>query len=206
MNRVMRKPAFEYASSVAVQSGLCQAWSKTPKICFLRTRRIHILVSGMGVILPFLTTCIMNLVSTDLSRVVRKPAFCICENKDADQLRGNRDADQRLCFRYIDSQSLYFLYTKFQASCHLLCLYSLVCVGPGWKPRRPVFSQRGSFHVCRVKEKSCCWVFQPGSKQTWLYYLHSKNKGANLRVIAQLICIIVFVYIKCRSSLDQARI
>ena len=39
----------------------------------------------------------------DKSRVVRKPAFCICENKDADQLRGNREADQRLCFRYIDS-------------------------------------------------------------------------------------------------------
>ena len=38
-----------------------------------------------------------------MSRVVRKPAFCICENKDADQLCGNREADQRLCFRYIDS-------------------------------------------------------------------------------------------------------
>ena len=34
-----------------------------------------------------------------LSRVMRKPAFCICENKDADQLRSNREADQRLCFR-----------------------------------------------------------------------------------------------------------
>ena len=32
-----------------------------------------------------------------------KPAFCICENKNADQLCGNREADQRLCFRYIDS-------------------------------------------------------------------------------------------------------
>ena len=31
-----------------------------------------------------------------------KPAFCICENKDTDQLRGNREADQRLCFRLID--------------------------------------------------------------------------------------------------------
>ena len=41
--------------------------------------------------------------SYDLSLVMRKPAFCICENKDADQLRGNREADQRLCFRYIDS-------------------------------------------------------------------------------------------------------
>ena len=38
-----------------------------------------------------------------LSLVIRKSGFCICENKDADQLRGNREADQRLCFRYIDS-------------------------------------------------------------------------------------------------------
>ena len=37
---------------------------------------------------------------------MRKPAFCICENKDADQLRGNREADQRLCFRYIDSTTI----------------------------------------------------------------------------------------------------
>ena len=29
--------------------------------------------------------------------------FWICENKDADQFRGNREADQHLCFRYIDS-------------------------------------------------------------------------------------------------------
>ena len=34
---------------------------------------------------------------------MRKPAFCICENKDADQLHGFREADQRLCFHYIDS-------------------------------------------------------------------------------------------------------
>ena len=32
-----------------------------------------------------------------------KTNICICENKDADQLRGNREADQRLCFRYKDS-------------------------------------------------------------------------------------------------------
>ena len=34
---------------------------------------------------------------------MRKPAFCICENKDADQLYGNRTADQCLCFHYTDS-------------------------------------------------------------------------------------------------------
>ena len=32
-----------------------------------------------------------------------KPAFCNCENNDADQLRDNREADQRLCFRYTGS-------------------------------------------------------------------------------------------------------
>ena len=32
-----------------------------------------------------------------------KSGFFICENKDADQLHGNCEADQRLCFRYMDS-------------------------------------------------------------------------------------------------------
>ena len=42
---------------------------------------------------------------------MRKPDFCICENKGADQLCGNRTnqlcgnctTNQRLCFRYTDS-------------------------------------------------------------------------------------------------------
>ena len=38
-----------------------------------------------------------------MSRIVRKRDYCLCENKGADQLRGNREADQRLCFRYTDS-------------------------------------------------------------------------------------------------------
>ena len=38
-----------------------------------------------------------------MSRLVRKPTICIGENKDADRLRGNREADQRLCFRYTDT-------------------------------------------------------------------------------------------------------
>ena len=31
---------------------------------------------------------------------MRKLTFCLCKNKEADQLRGNREADQPLCFRY----------------------------------------------------------------------------------------------------------
>ena len=47
--------------------------------------------------------------------------------KNADQLRGNRKADQRLCFHYIDSTIP--LISKSEIS-------SLVCVGPGRKPER----------------------------------------------------------------------
>ena len=32
-----------------------------------------------------------------------KTGICICQNKDANQLRGSREADQGLCFRYMDS-------------------------------------------------------------------------------------------------------
>ena len=34
---------------------------------------------------------------------MRKPVFCICDNKGADQLRGNSAPDQRFCFRSLDS-------------------------------------------------------------------------------------------------------
>ena len=65
---------------------------------------------------------------------MRKPAFCICENKGADQLCSNCTADQCLCFRYI-VKSRFYLNINFQASCHLLWLYSLVHVGPGQIPK-----------------------------------------------------------------------
>ena len=84
---------------------------------------------------------------------MRKPDFCICENKDADQLRSA--AGQRLCFRYIDSTIP--LLPKSEILLRALFLYSPVCVGPGRKPRRPVFSQRGSIIVANnsdvIKER-----------------------------------------------------
>ena len=92
---------------------------------------------------------IVKSLNFEMSLVMRKPDFCICENKDADQLRGNREAvTAKLISAFVFAtkivQSLYFLNPKFQASSHLVRLYSPVCVGPGRKPRRPVFSQRGS--------------------------------------------------------------
>ena len=56
---------------------------------------------------------------------MRKPAFCICENKDADQLRGNREADQRLCFRYTDN------------TIPLLHIYEISSLLPSWVVVRP---------------------------------------------------------------------
>ena len=59
--------------------------------------------SSMLIIKLYINTFLKTRMVTLMSRVTRKPTFCICENKDADKLRGNREADQRLCFRYIDS-------------------------------------------------------------------------------------------------------
>ena len=80
-----------------------------------------------------------------MHRVVRKPFFCICENKDADQLRGTAKLISAFVFATWIVQFLFYLNPKIQASSHLLWLYSPVCVGPGQKPGRPVFSQRGSY-------------------------------------------------------------
>ena len=68
---------------------------------------------------------------------MRKPTFCICENKDADQLHGNRKADQRLCFRYIDSTIP--LLSKSEISS---LWQSCVAVQPG---------------LCRIGRKPECW-------------------------------------------------
>ena len=73
---------------------------------------------------------------------MRKAGFCICENKDTDRVTAKLISAFVLATRIV--QSLYFLNPKFQASSHLLWLYSPVCVGPGGKPRRLVFSVRGS--------------------------------------------------------------
>ena len=63
---------------------------------------------------------------------MRKPDFCICENKDADQLRGNREADQRICFRYTDS------------TIHLLSKYEISSLQPSSKAVQPGLCQTWS--------------------------------------------------------------
>ena len=76
---------------------------------------------------------------------MRKPTFCICQSKDADQLRGNCEADQRLYFRFLDS--MIPLLSKSEIS----SLWpSSVAVQPGLcrtrsETRMLVFSRLGSY-------------------------------------------------------------
>ena len=87
-----------------------------------------------------------------LSLVMRKPAFCICETKTQISFAVTAKLISAFVFATRIVQSLYFLNLKFQASSYPLWLHSAVCVGPGRKPRRPVFSQRSSF----VKQHLSC--------------------------------------------------
>ena len=46
------------------------------------------------------------------SCVMRKPDFCLCENKGADQLCSNCEADQPVCFHYTESAISFLLKSK----------------------------------------------------------------------------------------------
>ena len=77
-----------------------------------------------------------------MSLVLRKPDFCTCENKAADQVTSQLISG--FVFTTWIEQSLYSLNPKFRASSHPQWLHSLVCVGPGQELQRPVFSEGGS--------------------------------------------------------------
>ena len=68
-----------------------------------------------------------------LKNVMRKPVFCIYAKTKA-QIRCAVTA------QLIGT----IVFAIYKASSLLLWLYSLVCVGPGWKPQRQGFSRRGS--------------------------------------------------------------
>ena len=76
------------------------------------------------------------LVHLQLSRHMGKQTICLGENKGADQLRSAVTAKLISAFVFATRivQFLYFINPNFPASSHLLCLYSLVCVGPVRKP------------------------------------------------------------------------
>ena len=95
-----------------------------------------------------------------------KPTICIGENKGADQLRGNREADQRHCFRYSDSTiplllkseiSSFWLFSVFvQVGLCLTCSATTLLV----------FPRGGSYELSN--EKSNNLIFLTGPAQTRL--------------------------------------
>ena len=76
-----------------------------------------------------------------MSRIVRKRDFCLCENKGADQLCSNCTADQRLCFRYKDRTIFFSTYVQnfklltFFWNCTGQFVLDLVVNPEGWFPR-----------------------------------------------------------------------
>ena len=80
-----------------------------PKIGFITLRLIkikdNVQLYEVLTIIPADQSCCKThvMVIKYLGRRMGKPTICICENKDADQLRSNCKADQRLCFRYMNS-------------------------------------------------------------------------------------------------------
>ena len=80
-----------------------------------------------------------------MSLFMRKPDFAYAKTKTQISFAVIAKLISTFVFATRIVQSLYYQNPKFQASSHLLWPYSQVCVGPGRKPRRPVFSQRGSF-------------------------------------------------------------
>ena len=85
--------------------------------------------------------------NSHMSKCMGKPTICIGENKAADQLRRNCEADQHLSFCYTDSTIP--LLSKCRISS--LCDYSLVCVGPDQDPNCFVFSRTGSYLFVAVQ-------------------------------------------------------
>ena len=124
---------------VAKETGLCLTRSKSMRTGFLLATRI-----------------IMSL-------VVRKPVLCHMRKqrcKSASRISAFVFATQIV-------QSLFFLNTKFQVSRHLVWSCSLVCVGPGRKPRRPVFSQRGSYILAEQESIQPLFDIFPGSLRSF---------------------------------------
>ena len=79
---------------------------------------------------------------------MRKTTFCICENKDADQLLSNSKADRRLRFRYI-VQSLFFLNPEFKP-------LAIFCSCTAWF----VSDQAGNQNIDFLMTQLNCWYFR----------------------------------------------
>ena len=92
---------------------------------------------------------------------MRKPTICICENKGADQLRSNCEADQRLCFRYTDSTIPLLSKSKISS-----LMPSSVLVQPG---------------LCQICSETTLLVFPRGGSNITAFHLKSHSTSVTFR-------------------------
>ena len=96
-----------------------------------------------------------------------KPTICICENKGADQLRSNCEADQHLCFHYTDSTVPLLLKIQNFKLLALFCdLHRPVCVGT--IPKQHCWFSHEEVHFCL--SYSFLFLFLPS------YYLKRRKR------------------------------
>ena len=127
-----------------------------------------------------------------------KPTTCIGENKGADQLRSNREADQCLCFRYSDSTIHPLLNSK------ILSFYpASVAVQPGLcqtcsETTLLVFPRGGSFVAALYLEDSMNYYTETLHKSM-------KRFRSNDRVVINIIVSRVEVItITCRCNIHYS--
>ena len=104
---------------------------------------------------------------------MRKPDFCICQNKDADQLRGNRETDQRLCFCYTDSTIPLLSISEIPASSLLLWLWPKAEGNSA--SGHPQHRGGDSFDCCTERYEIV--VLLPNSEDTHTVYPVTPNAG-----------------------------
>ena len=75
---------------------------------------------------------------------MRKPMFCICKNIGAYQLHGNREADEHLCFCYLDSTIPLLTEAEMQP-------LTIVCSCTAWFVSDLVVTQNDGFLMTLLK-------------------------------------------------------
>ena len=106
---------------------------------------------------------------------MRKPAFCICQNKDADKVRGNPEAVQRLKFVFATRivQFPSYLKSKFQP----------LAVQPGLCRNWSETLKIGFLTTRLIWWKSCCMA-ELKLITTEMSYKHKKNSCQIMKVFS----------------------
>ena len=100
---------------------------------------------------------------------MRKQEFCLCENKGADQFRNNCQADQHLCFHFMDSTIP--LLPKSEISsffCSCTGRFVMDLVGKLEDPFSRVSAHISSFDLNLTTFNFSCNIISRSSEVRWL--------------------------------------